>query len=261
MLISLLCLVLSKFLSLSSRASGKSDPNRRTLGSEIVTIYVGPDRKAFTIHKKPLCDKSEYFNAAFNSGFQEGSTNEMHLPEDTPTEFTNLVNYIYQDRLPAFPTDEYTPDFKGSQGFTKYQLYPLFFFAEKLCINGLANRVIDTIQDIHLKYNRVLSSARILAIYRATHENSKFRLYSMLSLVRRSITAHDSESWCEKMVPLFTEIPDIAFDFATTACRYSSKFAKDQGLDPRVRDDKKVFDRCFFHTHTGKEVCHLKVPE
>lgn len=231
-----------------------------TLGSEIVTIYVGPQRKAFTIHKKPLCDRSEYFNAAFNSGFQEGSTNEMHLPEDTPSEFTNLVNYIYQDRLPPFPTDEYALDVKGSRGYTKDHLYPLFTFAEKLCINDLANRVMDNIQDIHLKYNRTLSSARILAIYRTTHENSKFRLYSMLNLVQNSVRTHSNESWCEKTIPLFTEMPDIAIDYATAACRYAAKFAEDQDLDPRVRDDK-AFGKCFFHTHTDKEVCHLNVPE
>ncbi|CZR61095.1 uncharacterized protein PAC_10991 [Phialocephala subalpina] len=232
-----------------------------TLGGEIVRIYVGPKRKAFTIHKKPLCDRSEYFNAAFNSGFQEGSANEMHLPEDTPVDFTNLVNYIYQDRLPSFPAEEYTPDFKGSQGFTRDHLYPLFLFAEKLCINDLANRVMDDIQDIHLKYNRVLSNARILTIYRTTHENSKFRLYSMLNLVRNSVTAHDNGSWCEKRIPLFTEITDIAVDFATAACRYAAKFAADQHLDPRIRDDKTIFGKCFFHTHTDKEVCHLKIHE
>lgn len=81
----------------------------RTLGTEIVTIYVGPKRKSFSIHKKLLCSRSEYFDKAFNGGFKE-SDGTMYLPEDDPEAFDALVVYIYQNRLLNFPSERFSAD-------------------------------------------------------------------------------------------------------------------------------------------------------
>jgi hypothetical protein len=55
------------------RALLKPRTNYKTimLGSEIVTIYLDPKRKKITVHKKLLCDKSSFFDKAFNGPFPE----------------------------------------------------------------------------------------------------------------------------------------------------------------------------------------------
>lgn len=48
-----------------------ADSRPSNLGTEIVTIYVGPKRKEFKIHKKLICGSADYFGKAFNGDFKE----------------------------------------------------------------------------------------------------------------------------------------------------------------------------------------------
>ena len=61
------------------------------LGTDIVTIHVGPKRKAFAIHKALICSRSDFFSKAFNGPFKEGVEDAMYLPEDSPNAFSALV--------------------------------------------------------------------------------------------------------------------------------------------------------------------------
>jgi hypothetical protein len=173
----------------------------RTLGTEIATIYVGPKRKAFKIHKKLLCDRSDYFSKAFNSRFQEAN-GEMHCPEDDPTAFGHLVNYFYRNAVPQLPSKD-APDNEHSEFYEG--LSQLFFLAEKLCMNELSNKTMDTIQDYQRVHNKYVTFEGLTIIYRNTHENSKFRMYGLLSSLRvvlgRKITENDLTK-AEKIISL-----------------------------------------------------------
>jgi hypothetical protein len=48
-----------------------ADSRPSNLGNEMVTIYVGPKRKEFTIHKKLICGSAGYFEKAFDGKFKE----------------------------------------------------------------------------------------------------------------------------------------------------------------------------------------------
>jgi hypothetical protein len=63
--------------------------NSRSLGEDIVILYVGTKRQKYQIHKKLLCDRSSFFQKAFSSesNFKEAVESIMHLPEDDPTTF------------------------------------------------------------------------------------------------------------------------------------------------------------------------------
>ncbi|KAE8448307.1 hypothetical protein EG329_009551 [Mollisiaceae sp. DMI_Dod_QoI] len=54
------------------------------LGNETVKIVVGPKRKEFTVHKKPLCASASYFKKAFDGPFKKGTEGQIYLPEDHP---------------------------------------------------------------------------------------------------------------------------------------------------------------------------------
>jgi hypothetical protein len=74
------------------------------LGSELVTIHVGSKRKPFSVHKKHLCDRSPYFARAFTRNFKE-KAGVTDLPDEDPRTFELLINYIYQDTVPAFRSE------------------------------------------------------------------------------------------------------------------------------------------------------------
>ncbi|PQE09861.1 BTB POZ-like protein [Rutstroemia sp. NJR-2017a BBW] len=61
---------------------------------EIVKIYVGKERKCWTLSKELLCDNSEYFRAAFKGNFSE-SNGVLTLEEEDPEIFAHFVNWIY----------------------------------------------------------------------------------------------------------------------------------------------------------------------
>ncbi|TGO68097.1 hypothetical protein BOTNAR_0030g00190 [Botryotinia narcissicola] len=68
--------------------------------NETVILYVGPKRKKYIVHKKILCDQSDFFNAGFNKAFEEAANGEMYLPEDNPATFADLIEYLYRATLP-----------------------------------------------------------------------------------------------------------------------------------------------------------------
>jgi len=61
------------------------------LGTEVVDIYVGPERKHYVVHKKPLTSRSEYFSKALDGHFREAEENSIHLKEDDPAAVALLI--------------------------------------------------------------------------------------------------------------------------------------------------------------------------
>ncbi|TGO46085.1 hypothetical protein BCON_0346g00110 [Botryotinia convoluta] len=66
------------------------------LEDELVHIFVGPERKKFSVHKNLICRYEDFFKAALqDNGFKEGAENKMDLPEDKPYIFQEFVNWMY----------------------------------------------------------------------------------------------------------------------------------------------------------------------
>jgi hypothetical protein len=227
----------------------------RTLGTEIATIYVGPKRKAFKIHKKLLCDRSDYFSKAFNSRFQEAN-GEMHCPEDDPTAFGHLVNYFYRNAVPQLPSKD-APDNEHSEFYEG--LSQLFFLAEKLCMNELSNKTMDTIQDYQRVHNKYVTFEGLTIIYRNTHENSKFRMYGLLSSLRVVLGRKITENDLTKAEKIISQVPDIAKDYLLFQMKNAGSLKANKLVNPGIRGSSRGYEKCFFHTHAEGEICHLGV--
>ncbi|KAF4635212.1 hypothetical protein G7Y89_g2884 [Cudoniella acicularis] len=134
----------------------------KSLGSEIVNIYVEPKYKNFPIHKKILCDRSEHFSKAFNGDFKEGLEQTMRLPKESPNTFEDFITWLYRGNLPSWTSKKrnYVP------------LYRCFFLAEKLRIDCLCNVVIGKIQDIQKERAEKPDREETLLIYESTREGS-----------------------------------------------------------------------------------------
>ena len=238
----------------------------RALGTEFVTIHVGPKRKPFAVHKKLICDRSDFFSKAFNSGFKESTEGVMYLPEDGADTFDSMIVYIYQDQLPVFPNTTYSQDCSGAQQFALDVLYRLFAFAEKIRMNDLANRVMDKIQDLGMEYWVAPTLPHIRSVYSLTGPGSKLRIYCALMrlyLVHSSdfddvwtTTADDIENE-EQLESFIREHPAFAVDYMKFHWKFSDRFFTEDTPDAQIRSDKDGFGRFFFHTHSESEGCHL----
>ena len=71
-----------------------------TLGHEFSTIYVGPKRKKYVVHKALLLNACEFFAKALQGSFQESTTNEVWLKEDEPEGFEVFVHKLYRKDFP-----------------------------------------------------------------------------------------------------------------------------------------------------------------
>jgi hypothetical protein len=71
----------------------------------LVTIYVGPERKAFRVHKEVACLCSPVLRAAFNSNFIEGQTQTYTL-EGCDTAFQLIVQWMYRQSIAPPATKE-----------------------------------------------------------------------------------------------------------------------------------------------------------
>ncbi|KFY80385.1 hypothetical protein V499_00756 [Pseudogymnoascus sp. VKM F-103] len=82
------------------------------MGSDIVTVYVGPREKRYSVHKTLLTSQSEYFEKALNGKFKEADEQTIRLPEDSPDAFDLLIGWLYQNQIPVLgygpgPFDEF----------------------------------------------------------------------------------------------------------------------------------------------------------
>ncbi|KAE9381259.1 hypothetical protein N431DRAFT_3095 [Stipitochalara longipes BDJ] len=222
------------------------------MGTEIVTIHVGPKRKAFSVHKKLICDRSDYFSKAFNGSFKEAE-GVMYLPDENTTAFDSFVTYLYQDRIP-----QYTASAEVLAGnFERKKLYPLFILAEKYCMNELANMVMDAIQDFAEKYRFTPSASNTRFVYNNTHESSKLRLYCVLAHLARFATKPYQEEKALEIADFAGSFGCFARDFVQLQWKHQTGLRKPT-INAQVRNDEDGFGRCVFHTHAEGEVCHLE---
>ncbi|CZT11100.1 uncharacterized protein RAG0_15354 [Rhynchosporium agropyri] len=106
-----------------------------SLGTELLTNHVSPKRKTFRVHKKLLCDRSEFFRKLSMEVTKRITETVMYLPVDDADAFDSLIIYIYQNLLPAFPTEKHPATKEGSAKYYEEIIYPLLVLAEKLSLN------------------------------------------------------------------------------------------------------------------------------
>jgi len=70
----------------------------------LVKVYVGPDREnCWILPEDFLCERLDFFRAAFKSNFKEGREKIMYLEEDSPAAFALLVDWlsVFDEILPC----------------------------------------------------------------------------------------------------------------------------------------------------------------
>ncbi|KAG4437862.1 hypothetical protein IFR05_006664 [Cadophora sp. M221] len=141
-----------------------------SLGTEFVTVYVGPKRKGFILHKNLICTKADYFSKAFRGGFLE-SNGMMDLPDETTATFALFVEWLYKSNLSEAHTRDHF-----------IALINVYIFSEKICLNDFGNRVIDRIREIMDNIDKRMTPALACYIYSKTSDSSPLRKLCVHSL-------------------------------------------------------------------------------
>ena len=149
-------------------------------------IYVGQDRICFHVYEDILCTNSEFFDAALASEFREGIEKCVNLPEESPTVFNFLVQWLYS----------------GVSAIGFDAMYSPKFFYDEICdLYRLARRYIVPILEEHI----------VKVLYACAHENRPVPSPAQMSIlweesaqnsgIRRLLTdwctACSSISWFE----------------------------------------------------------------
>lgn len=68
--------------------------------SDIIVVRVGPLQKRFTVHRSVLT-RAKYFHRCLEGNFIENQMRKIILPEDDPSTFEKLVEYLYAGKICA----------------------------------------------------------------------------------------------------------------------------------------------------------------
>lgn len=133
----------------------------------MVTIYVGPERKAFRVHKEVACLYSPVLRAAFNSNFIEGQTQTYTL-EGCDKAFQLILQWMYGQLITPPATKEYfhlilakdrslrtTQDSEIQLKMLRYpgELIAAWLVADYLQIPRLQNYLVDQMEQWRSDFN------------------------------------------------------------------------------------------------------------
>lgn len=220
---------------------------KRLLAGPTVDIYVGGEKRHWSLHRNLLCHHSPYFEHEL-VGHEvpkktKGGENKLELPEDDPKGFELLVKWLYQGTLAE--VDGLTDEEKYEYAVACFKLYLL---CDKFDMTQLKNAAMD-------RYRRALHEAQLVPdpdeineIYRASSVNSPFRRL-MMKIAARQIMDPEVDKDAESYRKCFENNPDFAVEMVN-AIRYSSG-----GM---LFADPTAGNVCEYHDHSDGQNCHVK---
>ncbi|KAI1620357.1 hypothetical protein EDD37DRAFT_176471 [Exophiala viscosa] len=131
--------------------------------SNIITVIVGEEKLTYALHESILRSRCPFFDKCLSSGMQEELEKTVRLPEERPSAFNILVQWMYTDRI--------------TTGWTDAGLVYSYALADKFCMTGLQNAIIDHVRAqqgyTDCKKRRVIMSPRLLETVWKHAEGSK----------------------------------------------------------------------------------------
>lgn len=150
------------------------------------SVFVGPKRKEFVIHKALLCHLSPYFRSALNSVFIEGRNNAVELQDEDPACFQYIVAWMYRGTLCQFQYEGGSSREEAISLCT--QTCRLYYLADFLRIEALLAQLLSYLHGLFDRFRDQkivpLNSDVIVHLYRNTTEASELRAAVMHELVR-----------------------------------------------------------------------------
>ncbi|MCJ1286690.1 hypothetical protein MMC26_006036 [Xylographa opegraphella] len=155
------------------------------LGTETISLFVGPERKHYVVHKKLLCDTVPYFSKLLEGPFVESKADYVNLNEemDDPVAVELFCHWLYRSSLPEIPGNLDREDgcIESMKGFgflaAETPYHRLYYMADKWCITSLRNHIIDRIVLFHVNTLSCVHPQLIVEGFEHTPKSSPLRRY------------------------------------------------------------------------------------
>ncbi|TKA28542.1 hypothetical protein B0A54_16224 [Friedmanniomyces endolithicus] len=236
------------------RAEINCETSAKTFAEYVVLfhldIYVGPERKHWSLHRNLLCHHSSYFETEFEGhevpkpkGGKKDGGNKLELPEDNPKGFQLLVKWLYQGQMED--SSILTEEEKYEYAVACYKLYTL---CDKFDMIHLKNLAMDLYRANLNAAQLVPDADEINDIYRGSSPGSPFRTL-MTKIAARQIMDPDVDKDAETYRKCFQNNPDFAVEMVN-AIRHMSG-----GM---LFDDPTEVSECAYHDHSDGSYCGEK---
>ena len=216
--------------------------HKRLLSGPTVDIYVGKERKRWTLHRNLLCHHSSYFETELEGHEvpKQEDVRKLELLDDDPKGFELLVKWLYQGQLEDSAL--FTEEDKYNYAVACHKLYML---CDKFDMIQLKNLAMDQYRSNLHAAELVPDAEEINEIYRAAPRGSPFRTL-MTKIAARQNMDPDVDKDAQSYRACFENNPDFAVDMVN-AIRYMSG-----GM---LFDDPTNGDFCSYHDHTDGSSC------
>jgi hypothetical protein len=208
------------------------------MGTEMVNLYVGPQRDRFHVHKEVLCSKIPYFEKSFY-----GRRKEATFPKDDTDSFDFLLGWVYHNSIrPLVVLRKEGP--KGNESSVEsWDSAKFYMLAVKLSLSDLQDQIVN----IYINYmdrENLAPSVRDMGVTYSTMPAGKpFRKFAARSFhwALDPSSTMDNTVWpTHALADLLRNQDDLAEDVLTLS-RAGVKSS-----------DPKKLPRCEFHNH-GKD--------
>lgn len=163
---------------------------KRTFGTETVHITVGDDecKLTFTVHKNLIVSKSKFFSAMFDGNFLEAMISSASFPNDDPSAFEVLMEWVYYDSLKSLDLNSDHTQAEARENIRK--VVKTLGLADKYCIDELADRCMTILYHCSRHYQSCqLDFDMIIFIYEETGPISMARKYAATQLAAQLTTS------------------------------------------------------------------------
>ncbi|KAK5674885.1 hypothetical protein LTS10_012297 [Elasticomyces elasticus] len=224
--------------------------HKRLLSGPTVDIYVGPERRHWSLHRNLLCHHSSFFETEFEGhevpkGDKDGE-NKLELPEDDAKGFELLVKWLYQGQLED--SSVLTEEEKYDYAVACHKLYML---CDKFDMIHLKNLAMDLYRANLNAAQLVPDADEINEIYRSSPAESPYRAL-MTNIAARQIMDPDVDKDAASYRKCFQDNPDFAVEMVN-AIRYMSG-----GM---LFDDPTELGECEYHDHSDGSTCQQQEVE
>jgi len=224
------------------------------LSGPLVDLYVGDQKRHWSLHRNLLTYHSEYLQAELHHSPENtpklknrsasSESLRLELPNDDPSGFELLVKWLYQGKL------DDVSSIADEQEKYDYAVacHKLHILCDRFEMPKLKNIAMDQYRKGLSQAGLVPDAEELTTIYRESPEGSPFRRL-MVKIAARQIMDPDTDKDAESYRRCF-ENPDFAIDLVNAI-----KWGIGGGL---LFDDPTEGADCEYHDHNNGPNCHNK---
>jgi len=215
-------------------------PRQSPFQTDIVEVFVGPDKARFTAHKSILM-KAPYFRASLSGNFSEGDSHVVTLPEEDPRAFLEILNYLYSGEVTRI--GEETDPTVGVYALATLVVLT-WVSADSFNLENLSNKLMDEFRAFGLR--KFFHANFIIANFSNLPEDCLLREYIILQIAH----VFRMDGW-DSYVDKCADITDWVDEGGLMVRKVFALLSSGKDID----DPSLAEDNCRWHRHTITPKC------